>query len=333
METKIEIKKFTVEDICIESKCFDNNSDGHGVLTLIDMYGQLYPNGFDEKPIWFIRHNNVNGTRFGAIHCPGDGYNSVQTPLHLNDIAQKGSKVNGYRKLNDNCYGMDCENPFFEYRYSDTSLTYKEGNIIDLKAELFPIAIIKHADDAAITSQITQSCLYSGFYEGKPIQGIGNFELVYFPKNANRNLNDYAAYVYANDVGVRADGRKEISMVYFSLAGRSNAFYWLEGEEPVVSSHVRMEAEWEKLPYVNDGTCIYQRATFFFGGKEIHFEGKWGAKGLTAYPRIELAGQSQVFGSWYEGKIPYKHEVSMTFHENMRVFPNELKAGGFKVKD
>lgn len=328
----VEFKKYKLTDICYTPDYFDTDIDGHGVLNLIDMYGQLYPNGLDKKPIWFIRHCNQDKTRFGAIHEPGDNYLSVQTPLHLDDIAQKDSKIIKYRKINEKCYGIDSKEPFFEYRFYEDYLTYKEGNILDLKAELFPSAVFKHADDVTITSQITQPCLYTGTYEGKPVKGIGNFELVFFPKEDKRNLNDFAAYIYANDVGVRKDGRKEVSMVYFSLDGKSNAFYWLEGENPIISKEVRMEAEWEELPYVKDGTCIYKNATFYFGGKEIHFEGKWGAKGLTAYPRIELSGQSQVFGTWYEGNEPYKHEISMTFHENMRVFPKELRKGGFTVR-
>ena len=329
--SNIEFKKFTLDDLGKNPKFFDTEQDGYGKLSLVDMYGVLFPDGLDEKPIWFMRHCNPDSVRFGGFHRPGDGFLSVQTPLHLEDVAQKDTPVTEYRKIDDTCYGMDAKKPFFEYRFYEDHLTFKETDILDVRAELFPSAIFKHADDATITSQITQSCILEGTYEGKPVKGIGNFELMYLPQAENRNLNDFFSYVYAYDVGVREDGRKEIALVHFSLAGKSCGFYWLEGEEPVISRDVKMEAQWEKLPYVDDGTCIYKDAVWRFGEKEIRFTGKWGAKGLTAYPRVELHGQSQVLGDWYEGSVPYKHQISMTFHENMDVYPDKLKKGGFTV--
>ena len=331
--SNIEFKKYTLEDIGRKPKCFDNDRDGHGKLALVDMYGFLFPDGLDEKPIWFIRHCNPDSVRFGGFHRPGDGYLSVQTPLHLNDIAQKDTPVTGYNRINEKCYGISAKEPFFEYKFYEDHLTYKETDILDLKAKLFPYAIFKHADDTIITSQITQSCIYDGYYEGKKVKGIGNFELIYVPENENRKLNDFFSYIYAYDVGIREDGRKEISMIHLSLSGKSCGFYWLEGEEPIISNDVEMEANWVRLPYVDDGTCIYKDATWRFGGKEIHFTGKWGAKGLTSYPRIELHGQSQVLGAWYEGSKPYKHKISMTFHENMDVYFDKLKDAGFTVLD
>ncbi len=53
--SNIELKKYALEDLERKPKYFDTDVDGHGKLSLIDMYGVLYPNGLDEKPIWFIR--------------------------------------------------------------------------------------------------------------------------------------------------------------------------------------------------------------------------------------------------------------------------------------
>lgn len=83
---------------------------------------------------------------------------------------------------------------------------------------------------------------------------------------------------------------------------------------------------------MDDETCIYKDAVFSFGGKDIHFNGKWGAKGLTPYPKTELHGQSQVLGTWYEGKDPYEHRLSMTFQENMGVYAEALHKAGFMVR-
>lgn len=329
----IELKKYTLADIGRAPEYFDTEVDGHGKLSLVDTYGVLFPNGENQRPIWFIRHCNPDAVRFAGIHRPGDGHLSLQTPLHLDDLAQKGTPIVGYNKVDDTCYGISAEEPFFEYRFYEDYLTYKEADVLNLRAEPFPAAIFKHADESTTTSQITQPCLYSGTYEGKPVTGIGNFELVYVPEKQNNSFNFFFSYIYAYDVGVRPDGKKEVAMTHFSLDGKSTGLYWLEGEDTVISHDVKLETVWEPLPYMEDGTCTYKDAVWRFGGKEIHFTGKWGAKGITAYPRVELGGQSQVLGTWYEGSTPYEHKLSMTFHENMNVYADKLKAGGFKVKE
>ena len=328
----IELKKIVLEDLDRKSQAFDNEIDGHGKLSLVDMYGVLFPNGTDKKPIWFTRHSNPDSYRFGGIFEPGDDYLSVQKPLHMEDLAQKETLVDGYKKVSKDAYGIGSKHPFSEYRFYEDHATYKEADAFDLDVEYFPYAIYKHADHSTFLSQITQCSLFSGTYEGKPVRGIGNFELMFVPQKEQRELNDYAAYIYSNCTGVREDGRKEIAMIYMNLNGQATGFYWLEGEEPIFSEEVKMEAEWVRLPYMKDHTCIYKDAIWHFGGKEIHFIGQWGYKGLTAYPRIELGGQSQVLGTWYEGKKPYKHDVYMTFNENMQVIDKNLEKMGFKVR-
>ncbi|MCR4855390.1 MAG: hypothetical protein K5908_04400, partial [Erysipelotrichaceae bacterium] len=225
-----------------------------------------------------------------------------------------------------------CERPYFEYRYYDDHALIKEADVLDLNARYYPFAIYKHTDRSTFISQITQPCEIEGLYEGKKIRGLGNFELCYFPQNDQRDLNDYAAYIYSWCSGIRKDGRREFMMVFFNLNGEGTGNYYLEGEEPVYSEHVEMETEWYRLPYMKDGTCTYKDAVFRFGGKEIHFTGKWGYKGLTAYPRTELGGQSQNMGTFYEGKNLYEHEISITFNENMQVTEENLRKLGFEVK-
>lgn len=331
MDNSIILKNYKLEDLDYRPAFFDNEIDGHGKLTLVDMYGVLFADG-DDKPIWFIRHCNPDGIRFGAFHRPGNDYLDVQSSLHLDDIAQRGAKIEPYH-LADDHYEISCREPFFEYKFYEDHVEYKETNVLDVRGDLFTKAIFKHADDSLVSSQITQSLILDGTYEGKHVRGLGNFELVYMPEKETRNLNDFFSYIYAYDAGIREDGKKEIAMINLSLNGYSKGFYWLEGENPVISDNVLMEAKWVKLPYVDDGTCIYKDAVFKFGGKEIHFKGKWGAKGLTAYPRVELSGQSQIFGTWYEGRTPYKHSMSITFHENMDVFADKLSKAGFEVID
>jgi hypothetical protein len=83
----------------------------------------------------------------------------------------------------------------------------------------------------------------------------------------------------------------------------------------------------------DDGTVMYKDALFIVGNKKIHFEGKWGTKGFLNEPRLEKHGQSQMFGTWYEGKERYRHRVYYTFTENMEAYDENLKSYGFDVKD
>ncbi len=328
----IELKRMDLSDLEIDSKAFDNDNDGHGRLGLVDLYGVLYPNGSDNKPVWFIRHCNPDRIRFAGIMEPSDDILGLQKPLHLEDLAQKEDDMKPYGKIDDECFGISGNDPFFEYRYYKDHVTVKEADVLDLKGTYYPQAIYKHADSSTFISQITQPLELQGTYEGKEVRGLGNFELCYFPREEKRDLNDYAAYIYSWCSGIRKDGRRESMMVFINLEGKGTGFYHIDGEEPVFSDQVRMDAEWYRLPYMDDGTCTYKDAVFSFADKKIHFKGKWGYKGLTAYPRGELSGQSQIMGTWYKGDEPYEHDLSITFNENMQVTKENLEKLGFEVK-
>lgn len=326
-----ELRKFELDDLSIKPDYFDTEIDGHAHLSLVDMYGMLFPNGVDEKPIWWIRHCNVDSTRFGGFFYPGDTPLSLQSQQHMLDIAQKTARINPYRRINNDCWGIDCDYPFFEYRFYKDYFTYKETNVLDIVATPFDKAIFKHADSAISTSQITIPCTFKGMYEGKEVIGMGNFELMYMPETEKRELNDFFSYIYAYGLGIKDDGKKELYMVNLDLNGNKHGFYWLEGNEPILDDNITMDADWVRLPYVNDGSCIYKDAIFHIKDKVIHFNGKWGNKGITPWPRVELNGQSQINGTWYEGNVPYKHTNYLTFNENMDVYDYKLKEAGFKV--
>lgn len=136
--------------------------------------------------------------------------------------------------------------------------------------------------------------------------------------------------------GIRQDGRKECAYLNIhSRNGHGVAAYWLEGEEPVLTDEVTLECDWQRLPYAEPGddTLSYTNAVWRFAGKEIHFTGKWGSKGFTAQPRLSRVGQSQSFGSWYEGKTPYEHKLFHTINENMGANIESIRKMGFEAKE
>lgn len=315
-------------------KELDNEFDHNGKLALVDAYGLIFDEGKDNEPVLFVRHGNPNGYRFGGFSRLNKDYLGLQTPLHCDDIAQK-EETGEFRKLSDNpiIYGYGTESPFSEYRYFENGATFKEGDVLDVKATPFPYCVIQHQGSLANFTEIIQPCICKGTFEGKEVEFMASYDKVYMPSDKNSDIGSDMAYIMVLDHGIREDGRKESCVIFINAKGESMGGYYLEGEEPVCSTNVKMEADWFHLPYVNDGTIGYKDATFYIGEKVIHFNGKWGTKGITANPRPEKHGQSQIFGTWYEGDVPYKHKMFTTFHENMEAFDYKFEKLGYKIID
>ena len=309
---------------------FDHNAK----LSLIDQYGLIFDKGWEDEPVLFVRHGNIDGYRFGAFSRLNSDIKGLQTPLHCADIAQK-EETGRFQKLCDKplTYGYGTADPFSEYRYYSGYSTWKEGDILDVKASPFPYCIIQHQGDIANFTEIIQPSLVTGTFAGRPISFIGSYDKVYIPKEEKRDIGSTMAYILVLDHGIRLDGRHESVVIYINPEGKGIGGYYLEGEEPVSSDDVVMEADWFHLPYVDDGTVAYKDAVFHIKDKTIHFTGRWGCKGITAHPRLEKHGQSQIFGTWYEGDVPYKHQMFTTFHENMEAFDYKFKKLGYKIID
>ena len=176
-----------------------------------------------------------------------------------------------------------------------------------------------------------------GLYENRPCLGLGEHDRLFIPSEVHGfdGITNAFGYFYMNMMGIREeDGRREQALISIDpYHGKNFCYYYIDGETPIFTDKAEMETEWTKLPYVDDGTCVYKDAIFRFGGKEFHFEGKWGSKGFTIKPRVEKHGQSQIFGTWYEGKTPYRHRLFMTFGENMEAYDYKLKELGFDVNE
>lgn len=315
-------------------KNLDNDFDHKGKLALVDAYGLIFADGENFPPHLFVRHGNPNRYRFGGVCKLNENPIGLQTPIHFDDMAQ--DEVTGeFRKLLDcpDTFGYGTEKPFSEYRYTEKSATWKEGDFLDVKATPFPYCVIQHQGDIANFTEIIQPAIVEGMYNGKHVEFIGSYDKVFMPSEKTSDIGSDMAYILVLDHGIRMDGRKESVVIYINAEGKSMGGYYLEGEEPVCSTNVKMEADWFHLPYVDDGTIGYKDATFTIGNKVIHFEGKWGTKGITANPRPEKHGQSQIFGTWYEGDVPYKHKMFTTFHENMEAFDYKFKKLGFNIID
>lgn len=333
-----EEMEITEEVFKKEPKFFQNEQDGFAELALVDPLGMLYVDGdFSSKPYYYFRHALIDQYRFGGIVELGDDYLSHQIVGDTEGLMQLGSVSDPYGKKEDVegwdfNYGFGTTDPFSEFRFNGDFQTWKEADVLDIKATHAGNVIVDHQASFDNLPQVLFPVLLEGTYRDKIVKGLGYFATNYKPKVQKVGILDSLGYITMMFSGVREDGRLEHAFVSIDQSGIAGAYYKLEGEELVTAKEVSMETTWERLPYVNDGTCVYKDAIFRFAGKELHFEGKWGTKGAKEKPYLEKHGQSQVLGTWYEGSEPYKHKVSFTFGENMEAFDSRLEKLGFEVK-
>lgn len=341
-----ELRKPTIEDFDNRPGIYQNDVDGNGILTIFSNYAILFPEGDMENPLFYFRHLNVDSVRWAGIIRLGKGFNAPQISAHHTDIAQKEDRITPYRKVSDKplvygSYGVD--KPFEITYHEDGSVIWKEGengSILNVKCTPFPYALFTHKTSIMRAPIWLQTAMtLEGTYEGKPVKGMGCHDRTFIAENATQDsLWDAGCTVYccANYSGIREDGRKESFFGQLDVANRNYgiAYYYLEGEEPIITDRLSLETEWYHLSYApNDPTCVYKDAVWRFADKEIHFHAKWGAKGFTAVPRMEKLGYSHCFGEWYEGKTAYKHLIENSFTENMEALDSRLVKAGYKVVD
>lgn len=336
----INVGKIKSKDLITPTpEVFDNDFDGYPILALSDVICTLFPGGdVTKKPMFYIRHTDMikNEFRFGNVLEFGDDFLSPQKGVyHIEEVAQAGGKLTPYAKMSPDkeIYGYGSDVPFSEFRFTDEYMSAKEGEFLSVKGEYWPRTIYEHESMYNHVSTFIQAATFTGVFEGKKVMGLGEHDRLFIPTVVNGfdGITANFGYVYANMMGIREDGRKEQCLISLENSGKILGYYTIDGETPIVCDHVTMEADWYRLPYVDDGTCIFENAVFRFCGKEFHFEGKWGTKGFTPEPRVEKHGQSQVFGTWYEGSVPYQHRVYMAFNENMEAYDYKLEALGFNV--
>ena len=318
---------------------FDNDYDGHALLALTDIVGMLFPGGdVFAKPYLYIRHTDIlkSQVRFGNIVELGDTFLEPQKRvLHLDEVPQAGVALTPYRELEGRpgVFGHETTEPPASFTFSSDGFTAREGEFLSLVGEPWPHAIFEHRSLYNNVSTVIQPASLLGQLDGVPFLGLGEHDRSHIPSVVGGfdGITNGFGYFYANMMGIRHDGRREQALVSIDNSGKIFARYYLEGEQPIMSDQVSMTADWVRLPYVDDGTCIYENATFEFAGKRVNFRGKWGSKGFTPAPRVEKHGQSQVFGTWYEGDEPYDHKLFFGFVENMEAYDHKLEAMGFNV--
>ena len=346
-----EVRKLTIDDLSLQPACFQNSIDGDAALGKMAHYAQFFVPGI-ANPVYYFRNVNPDSQRWAGNSEFGGDPLAPQRGLHGDDLAQEKTWTIPYHLVRESprTYEIASANPFSLLRFTDDGnggvfAEFKEGKdgcILDLRVEPFPVAVISHANPDQPAPYFQVNTIFSGTYMGHPIKGMGGFDRT-FLGNTGQKDKDTAEAMYSQTYqvccalysGLRQDGRKEC--VYALIAnenGKGMGMYYIDGEEPVITDSVYLDAVFCRLPYVDDGTIVYTNATWRIGPKTIHFTGQWGTKSFTAYPKLEKHGQSQCFGSWYEGDVPYRHVLEHTFNENSGdAYPERMRKMGFQVVD
>lgn len=335
-----EVDAYTAADLAIKLARFDNPRDGGAELKKFCHYAMLFPDGVENKPVYYIRNCQPDGFRWASVLDFGNGPLEPQRAVHCGDMAQGDAVTTLFSKTNDSpvTYNISSEKPFADISFGEHEEHWvegKNGEILDLKVEPFPYALFNHSNSMQAAPYWQQHVLVSGYYHGKPVKGMGGFDKTYAvtgrEEETYRKTYTYVCALYS---GIREDGRKES---LYTLIPHENGvgygFYYIDGEPPVISDRVTLEAEWHYMPYLpkEDKTVTFTNAVWRFGGKEFHFIPLWGSKGFTAEPNVAKYGQSQCFGRWYEGKTPYKHTLYHTFNESGDATDERIAGMGFTI--
>lgn len=336
---KYDIREPELDDITLEPKVFQYEGQEPYVLCRHLNWLMFYVEG-EKTPYYYMRNSEVDKYRWGGIAKLGEGPLAPQVRAHYEDIAQKDAVVKPYRKISDDpvIYQTSTDAPFSEQTFYENYCILKEGDFLELKCEYWPIGMFAHTCSAWNGEYLYIPFSVEGTFEGKPVKGLGQFDRAYsqIGKEEER-INAAVGYIIDGAyLGIRKDGRKEAFYGYIQEEkGKGSAFYWLEGEDPVISEEIYIDTEFYHLPYLpkEDPTCATKDIVWRFADKVIHFNGKWGSRRFTSNPLDNKKGYSNSFGTWYVGDEPYEHALSQTFNESTTATIENLRKFGYVVHE
>jgi hypothetical protein len=226
-------------------------------------------------------------------------------------------------------YEVSSDDPHVLMRFSSKHIHFVESDFLDVMFDNLPYAFVMNKNGPFGSSPyLIQMSTMHGIYGGKEMTFLGGSDRTY------GSLDEGLEFVKKRKVfidhlffvGVRHDGTREWGYVFVNELNRGG-FYCKDGEEPIVTTDVEFHPTWEPLSYAGDGAQLLTKATYSFGGKEIHYEAKYGWRGhdekyLNGGP-CGMHGFSQGSGIWYEGSNPYELERVLTYHESYNAIPGK----------
>lgn len=187
--------------------------------------------------------------------------------------------------------------PKMVYEASSRYARIVEGNVLDTKWTYMPCALCINPG-GAMGPYFSWPATAEGTYMGQPVSFTGGFDRMY-GKGALDFLTK-SPFVYLAFSGVGPDGQREGGAV-FIIGDKSAGMYYKDGEDPVVSNQVELEAQYVANPQ-DAAQIVPAWATFRFGGKELTFVAQHQAIGARLGP-LRILDQ---WGPWRERNSPPK---------------------------
>lgn len=334
-DLRIEYRSFTDDDFSLSPKCFKNEFTNEATnLFRHDICGMI---NINDDHLYYFHNLDPTSSRWSGIIKLGNKPLELQSKIDGIKIAyDEPTSLYGLVNNNPLTYGVRTTKvPDMEFTFNAKGCSIKENDVLDLRGEWFPYGLVCHIGSEYNIPFMHLPVVLKGTYKGQQIEMLACIDRIFAPIGKEKEiLVNATSYISSYCSGIRNDGRKEWFMALVCHDnGKGLGIYYLDGQEPIISDEVINEGIWQRLPYVDDGTVVCVDNVWKFGNKEFHVLGKWGAKGFTEEPRFDRHGQSQMFGTWYEGNAPYKHRIWNTFNENMEAYSKDMKKRGFKVID
>ncbi len=338
---KLEVRKITVDDLELYPQCLNNSQDGNPKIRGYWVWGTLFPEDSDTPHFYFRSMMPDQVRKNGGFIKMGKGPLGKHTSAHHEGIAQGGTSIVPYHKTKENpdTYETWSEDGCFHLAYTADGIEVKEGDILNAKIEFFPYFIMSHNGTSnGDNCWFVQFGTLTGTYEGKEVKAICVTDRLFEVEGrTKKSIHEPLNYIKSYHAGIREDGRRECFYAGIKKNdGVGEGFYWLEGEEPICTTKVTLEAEWYKLPYVpeDDGTVVFKESVWKLGDDiKVHCKCEYGSKGWLPEPRLEVKGLGQTFGDFYVGDEPYKHVLWHTLNECTGATVEHIREMGFVVHE
>lgn len=327
---EIEAVKLTSEDLSLTPPRFAVDGESSPLATGYTWC--TWQENPDMPPTHYLRSFDGEKLKSGGIIRLGETPVAPHTVLsHNREIYAVGRplqyvEVNGdpEGQTNDSVtYEQRGTHPKFLYRWSSKHARLIEADILDLTFDYLPYALVVNENGALGVPYISQQAIINGTYEGRKVSFLGGWDRIF--KSTTMEATYGKLFIYINWIGIHPNGCREWG-VAMRFGERNIGFYCKDGEQPVVSNDVQIDATWERVPYLNDGTVAFTRATFSFAGKMINYRAKWGYRGWDEESILSLRknGYSLTSGVWYEGSTPCEFEKTFTFAESHEAFEGKV---------
>lgn len=279
----------------------------------------------EDVPYYYMRSCTGDTMRSGNIIRLGDEPFKPQTalPKYHKMMVQKAEAP--YRKISDEplMYIQEKDNACLTY--TENGMHWVDGPL-DINVTFFPKACIFHQDSVYRMCMYHQDVIVEGFFDGKKIIGGGIYDRSYGRDMDESTEGEF--HLDANLTAIREDGKKEYCYIVIHQNGKGAGYYCVEDEICITFDDVAMTADWEPLPYCPD-TYSFKKAIFTGKDITIHYTGKWGTKGHTQHPRVEMVGFGHMYGDFYLEGTPYTHQMLCSEIEVWNGTKEFLQKAGF----